>query len=81
MCWIAGQAKHFAREIESDDAPTAVLIGSATSDGALDDEVDVIRGVSLTDDHRIAAVTDRSAPKRENAVLYNAMIAPMQKHF
>ena len=79
MCWIAGQAKYFTREIKSDDAPTAVLIGPTTSDGAFHDEVDVIRGVSLTDDHRIAAVADRTAPKREDPVFDGLLIAITQE--
>ncbi len=81
MYWIAAPAKKISGEMKSDDTAATVLIRSATSDSTFDDKKNVIGGVSLTDDHCIAAITDRTSPKRENVVLYDLLIAITQKHW
>jgi len=79
MCRIAAPAKKLSREMKSDDTAATVQIGSTASDNTFDDQEDVIGRISLTDNHRVAAVADRPSPKRENAVLYGLLLAITQK--
>ncbi len=72
-----GPAKHLAGQIETNNVPCAVLKRSATSDNSLDDQKDVVGRVALTDDHLVAAVTDRSSPKRNYGALDQLLVVAM----
>lgn len=79
MCWIAAPAKNLSGDIKSNDASAAVLIVPAHSHGTFDDQENIIGRVALADDHRIAAVADRTAPKREDPVFDGLLIAITQE--
>src|SRR5215471_17173127 len=79
MAPIGGQAKKLSRKMESDNAAAAVLVVTAASNDAFDNKENVVRGVPLADNHRIATVTDGAAPQRQNAVLYRLLAAVTQE--
>ena len=74
---FAAPSKKVSGQIKSDDAAATVPIGPTTSNHAADDHVDVIGRVAFAGNHRAATITDRTSPKRENAVPYSLLIATM----
>jgi hypothetical protein len=77
MDWFAAPSKKLSGQVKSNDAAAAVPMGPATSNHAANDHVHVIGRVAFAGNHRAAPVTDRTTPKRENAVPYSLLITSM----
>src|SRR5262245_23874843 len=74
-----GPPEQLAGKVEARDAARAVLKRSATSDNSINDQENVIGGVSFTHDYLIAMVTDGASPKRDDSAMHQSLVLAVDK--